>query len=550
MSNQINIAVGVNIADLQQGLRAAVSTMEKSGRDMSSVAESVSRLTDSKFKTISQAYRQTSRDAEVLALHLGAESDAFKHAAQMAQVYGSQLQDVRSKIAGVDGSGGIQKAAGGFNMLGHSINQITRELPAFTYSMQTGFMAISNNIPMFVDQIESIKRANAGLIAQGQPVKSVFKQIATSIFSFQTALSLGVTVLTVFGAEIVNFFTGVEKSAKELEKLAEAQQKLNEKVRDYLMTGQQKAIFEEEQAHKEVTDAIKSRIKSTQILEDQYGRVSTSIKTLTLEEILANVKAKEDLQLAEIRHQENILAIKNRYATKAKKEEQFSGIDPIKAMEMKENLELFRAEYIANNPFDPIRIDALNLSATMPSMIKAIPDSFTKMTETIGGELNKVGVFFDELGLKVGGWEQMVVMALTSASAAFGAALVSGNLEDAGKAIVQMLGGIAIQIGAAMIAMGVPMALAEPFFGGKSLKLIAGGVALGIAGGAMQASGRASGGGGGGGGGGGFSGGGGGQSFNPVFAGGSQYLMLDSRVRGTDIIISADNQRRQNGRIR
>jgi hypothetical protein len=26
--------------------------------------------------------------------------------------------------------------------------------------------------------------------------------------------------------------------------------------------------------------------------------------------------------------------------------------------------------------------------------------------------------------------------------------------------------------------------------------------------------------------------------------------MLDSRVRGTDIIISADNQRRQNGRIR
>jgi hypothetical protein len=138
--------------------------------------------------------------------------------------------------------------------------------------------------------------------------------------------------------------------------------------------------------------------------------------------------------------------------------------------------------------------------------------------------------------------------ALAGAAANLGAALVTGDFESAGKAIVQMLGGIAIQIGAAMIAMGVPMALGEPFFGGKSLKLIAGGVALGIAGGAMQASGRASGGGGGGGGG--FSGGGGGQSFNPVFAGGSQYLMLDSRVRGTDIIISADNQRRQNGRIR
>ena len=265
MSNQINIAVGADISNLQQGLRAAVSTMEKSGRDMTDVSEAVGRLTESKFKTISQAYRQTSKDAEVLALHLGTESEAFKQAASMAQVYGSELQHVRAKIAGVDGAGGIQKAAGGFNMLGNSINQITRELPAFTYSMQTGFMAISNNIPIFVDQIESIKRANAELIAQGQPVQSVFKQIASSIFSFQTALSLGVTVLTVFGSEIVNFFTGVKQSAKEIEKMAEAQQTLNDKVRDYLMTEQQRAIYKENQAHKEVTDAIKSRIKTTEI---------------------------------------------------------------------------------------------------------------------------------------------------------------------------------------------------------------------------------------------------------------------------------------------
>jgi len=42
---------------------------------------------------------------------------------------------------------------GQFNALGNSINQLTREMPAFTYSVQTGFMALSNNIPIFTDAI-------------------------------------------------------------------------------------------------------------------------------------------------------------------------------------------------------------------------------------------------------------------------------------------------------------------------------------------------------------------------------------------------------------
>ena len=544
MSEKINVLVGANVGPLVENLKVAANELGKFGEE----AKKAPTRAKTAIDQLNSSYRATIKDAKNIALAQGTTGAAFEDAKNKAEQLKSKLDEVNSALNNTGqmaGGGGIQKAAGGFNMLGHSVNQLTRELPAFTYSMQTGFMAISNNIPIFVDQIESIKRANAGLIAQGQPVQSVFKQIATSIFSFQTALSLGLTVLTVFGAEIVNFFTGVEKSAKELEKLAEAQQKLNEKVRDYLMTGQQKAIFEEEQAHKEVTDAIKSRIKSTQILEDQYGRVSTSIKILTLEEILANEKAKEDLQLAEIRHQENILAIKNRYATKTKKEEQFSGIDPIKAMEMKENLELFRAEYIANNPFDPIRIDALNLSAQMPTLIGEIPKSFTRMTESLGGELNKVGIFFDELGEKMGVSVEMIASVLSNASASFGAALMSGGLDEAGKAMVKMLGGIAIQVGAAMIAMGIPMLFAVAT-AGEGAALVAGGIALGVVGGAMQASGQASGSSGGGGGGS-YSGGGG--QMMPVFAGGGQsFFTLDGTVRGQDLVISTNTTRRDNRR--
>ena len=42
-----------------------------------------------------------------------------------------------------------------FNMLGNSINQITRELPAFSVSANTGFLAISNNLPILADAIAS-----------------------------------------------------------------------------------------------------------------------------------------------------------------------------------------------------------------------------------------------------------------------------------------------------------------------------------------------------------------------------------------------------------
>jgi len=531
MANQINIAVGANIKDLQEGLKLAVSTMEKSGKDMTAVGASVARLTESNFKDLSQAYRTTSKDAVILASQLGTDSEAFKQAAQMAQVYGNELAGVKAKIAGVDlGTQPVQKAAGQFNMLGHSLNQITRELPAFTYSMQTGFMAVSNNIPMFVDQIHSIKRANAELISQGQPVQSVFKQLAGALFSWQTALSLGVTVLTVYGAQMVRFFTGVKQSKEELDKLAASQQALNDKVRDYLMTDQQRAIFQETEAHKEITDEIKARIKTTQILEDQYGRVSTTIKALTLDEILVNEKAKKELEIAEIRFQERISAIKNRY----KKKEDFTTYD-----------DAFQVQ--------TIQIKTLGFDAAivglerMKKAIEGIKPVATESFIAVQGEVNKLGVFFDELGAKIGGWANLATNAIMSFAVSFGEALATGDFKSAGEAIVRQLGNIAIQIGAAMVAIGIPQVAAGLPSG---FAYIAGGTALGIIGGVMMASGRAPG----------SSGSDSASSggsfnpsepmFNPTFGGGSQYLMLSSTVRGTDIIISADNQRRQNRRIR
>ena len=123
---------------------------------------------------------------------------------------------------------------GAWNGLGNSINQLTREMPAFANSMQTGFMAISNNLPTFFDEISKIKQGNDELIKQGQPVKSVFSQIGASIFSVGTLLSVGVTLLTVYGAKIVEFIStlGDEESAikDSIESLDQRNKKLEESI--------------------------------------------------------------------------------------------------------------------------------------------------------------------------------------------------------------------------------------------------------------------------------------------------------------------------------
>ena len=113
------------------------------------------------------------------------------------------LGGISDSVDRVNSSAG--KAKSGFNSLSNSINQLTREMPAFANSLNTGFMAISNNLPMLIDEINKLKIANKELAATGQPTKSVFGQLAASLFSFQTLMSVGITLLTVYGSKIVEW---------------------------------------------------------------------------------------------------------------------------------------------------------------------------------------------------------------------------------------------------------------------------------------------------------------------------------------------------------
>ena len=128
--------------------------------------------------------------------------------------------------------------ASGWNGLGNSINQITRELPAFTFSAQTGFLALSNNIPTLTDEIGKLQRANKELIAQGQPVKSVFSQILGSVLSLQTAMGIGILLFTMYGKEIGAFVTNLFNFEKALTATSIAQKSMTDSSKEGIRSAQ------------------------------------------------------------------------------------------------------------------------------------------------------------------------------------------------------------------------------------------------------------------------------------------------------------------------
>lgn len=145
-----------------------------------------------------------------------------------------------TKKAG-DGIGNLpkktQSAAKGFDALGNSINQVTREFPAFAFSAQTGFLAVSNNIPILIDSINQLKQANKALAAEGKATIPVFKQIITSLFSWQTALSLLISFSVLYGKEIGNFIINTFKAGNSVDSLKLRVNALNEAYKSKELSG-------------------------------------------------------------------------------------------------------------------------------------------------------------------------------------------------------------------------------------------------------------------------------------------------------------------------
>lgn len=134
-------------------------------------------------------------------------------------------------------SGRFQRNVGNyssaFNGLGMSIQRIARELPAATMGVNMFFLAISNNLPIFFDEVQKARKEYAAYIeelkkgnTEVQKVAPVWKQIISGVFSLNTALVVGITLLTAYGKEIFNYLDGLINTKRATLDLLSAEQEM------------------------------------------------------------------------------------------------------------------------------------------------------------------------------------------------------------------------------------------------------------------------------------------------------------------------------------
>lgn len=176
-------------AQLQQSLNAETKQMQAAGGSMNEMSQLLGRLR--------MAYR---------------DMTAAERNSPLGEATRKNIGLLDSEMKKLDASIGnyqrnVGNYGGAFTPLQYQVQQVARELPSLTMSLRQFFLAISNNLPMLIDEVHRARIANEALLASGQKGVPVWKQLLKSIVSWQTALVVGITLVTAYGKEIGNFFS-------------------------------------------------------------------------------------------------------------------------------------------------------------------------------------------------------------------------------------------------------------------------------------------------------------------------------------------------------
>lgn len=197
-----------------------------------------------------------------------------------------------------------------FDGLGFSVSQVARELPSLAISANTFFLAISNNIPMVIDEIQKLRAANEAAAKAGEAQVSITGKLVKSLFSFNTVMVLILTAFSIWGKDITNWigslFTGknrVENLTSSLKHMADAMQnarletakeivKLN--VLYKTATNNSKSTSERTKAVKALKKEYPEYFKNLTDEEIKLGKASKAYKETT-KSITENAKARAAL---------------------------------------------------------------------------------------------------------------------------------------------------------------------------------------------------------------------------------------------------------------
>lgn len=194
-----------------------------------------------------------------------------------------QLQNVSENVKVTPSE--LPNAQKKFNGLHNSIQQMAREMPSLAMGPQMFFLAISNNLPIFADEVKRAKEEYADLIKNGEKGEPVWKQILSSLFSWQTALTTGIMLLTMYGDKIIQWAKNLRTAENDSESLRKA------------IGESEKAIIAERvqidnlfNSLKSAKEGTKEYVEAKKAIIDQYGSYLTGLS--------AEVQSLQDIETA------------------------------------------------------------------------------------------------------------------------------------------------------------------------------------------------------------------------------------------------------------
>ena len=238
----------------------------------------------------------------------------------------AQIANVQKELSAAEqASGRFQRNVGNYasawNGLSFSVQQVARELPSLAVNANTFFLAISNNLPILVDEIAKARKEYAAFkaeIAAGnkdvKAVAPVWQQLTKSLISWQTALVVGLTLLSVYGKDIINWINTLSRSSDAVDGMIVRMQNLSKVMKDGAKQSAAERVeldilYKATQDH---TRLLKERNDAADELQRKYpqyfgnlsneailaGNAATAYKSLT-DNILKAAQARSAMKIIE-----------------------------------------------------------------------------------------------------------------------------------------------------------------------------------------------------------------------------------------------------------
>ena len=214
-----------SLADLIKETGVNVEELLKSDRQLSIAKKNGETANGSLAGSYNKLYAQYNLVKNVL----NAMGDEMRNNEAVGKKWEAQALSLMNTMKGMQEATGKHTLSVGdytkaFNGLNIATQQVLREMPTLANSLSQFFIAISNNVPIFVDNFKRVQQETGSW-------QMAMKGVLTSVFSWQTALLVVLTILPKIAKAIHNKRKAQEEEAKAQEKATKETKKAEKAYR-------------------------------------------------------------------------------------------------------------------------------------------------------------------------------------------------------------------------------------------------------------------------------------------------------------------------------